>query len=119
MKNSESLKKTSDFQKVYKKKKSKAKKYLIMYIYKNNMNINRIGISCSKKVGNSVVRHRMTRLIREAYRLHEEYFNIGLDMVVVVRPSAKDVGYQEMSSALMHLANLHHITRRKLQKKVL
>ena len=83
-----------------------------MYIYKNDLNVNRIGISCSKKVGNSVVRHRMTRLIREAYRLHEEYFNIGLDMVVVVRPSAKDIGYHEMSSALMHLANLHHITCR-------
>ena len=112
MKNSESLKKTSDFQRVYKKRKSKANKYLIMYIYKNDLDVNRIGISCSKKVGNSVVRHRMTRLIREAYRLHEEYFNIGLDMVVVVRPSAKDIGYHEMSSALMHLANLHHITCR-------
>ena len=109
MNNSESLKKTSDFQRVYKKRKSKANKYLIMYIYKNDLNVNRIGISCSKKVANSVVRHRRTRLIREAYRLHEEYFNIGLDMVVVVRPSAKKIGYNEMSSALMHLANLHHI----------
>lgn len=110
MKFSESLKKTSDFQTVYKKRKSKANKYLIMYVHKNGLSINRLGISCSKKVGNSVVRHRMARLIRESYRLHEEYFNTGLDMVVVVRPSAKDIDYHKMSSALMHLSNLHHIT---------
>ncbi len=111
MKFSESLKKTSDFQAVYKKRKSKANKYLIMYVRRNNLDINRLGISCSKKVGNSVVRHRMTRLIRESYRLHEEYFNIGLDIVVVVRPSAKDINYNKMSSALMHLADLHRITK--------
>ncbi len=111
MKFSESLKKTSDFQAVYKKRKSKANKYLIMYVRRNNLDVNRLGISCSKKVGNSVVRHRMTRLIRESYRLHEEYFNIGLDIVVVVRPSAKDINYNKMSSALMHLADLHRITK--------
>ncbi len=112
MKFSESLKKTSDFQVVYKKRRSKANKYLIMYVNYNNLDKNRLGISCSKKVGNSVVRHKMTRLIRESYRLHEEYFNIGLDIVVVVRPNAKDIGYKEMSSAFMHLANLHKIVKK-------
>ncbi len=113
MKFSESLKKTSDFQVVYKNRKSKANKYLIMYVHRNNLDINRIGISCSKKVGNSVVRHKMTRLIRESYRLHEEYFNIGLDIVVVVRPSAKELNYHKMNSAFMHLANLHRIVNRE------
>ena len=113
MKYSESLKKTSDFQKVYKKRKSIANKYLIMYVKNNDLGINRLGISCSKKVGNSVVRHRMTRLIRESYRLHEEYFNIGLDIVVVVRPSARDINYHKMKGSFMHLANLHKIVKRK------
>ena len=109
MKFSESLKKNNDFQKVYRNGKSYANKYLVMYILENNTDRNRLGISASKKVGNSVVRHRVTRLVRESYRLHENIFNSGLDIVVVVRNSASSISYFEMESALLHLAKLHHI----------
>ena len=108
---SESLKRNMDFQFVYKKGKSYANKYLVMYILKNNMDKNRLGISVSKKVGNSIVRHRVTRLIRESYRLHENIFNSGLDIVVVARKSAAFVGYEEIESALLHLAKMHHIIK--------
>ena len=108
---SESLKKNKDFQVVYRKGKSYANKYLVMYILKNDMEINRVGISVSKKVGNSVVRHRLTRLVRESYRLHEEIFNSGLDIVVVARNSASKIGYSEIESALLHLGKLHKILR--------
>ena len=57
MKFSESLKKNRDFQNVYNNGKSYANKYLVMYVLENNLNRNRIGISVSKKVGNSVIRH--------------------------------------------------------------
>ena len=106
---SESLKKNSDFKNVYTRGKSYANKYLVMYVLENNPGKNRIGISVSKKVGNSVVRHRITRLIRESYRLHEKVFNSGLDIVVVARTSAKDCGYAEIESALLHLGKLHGI----------
>lgn len=86
---SESLKKYGDFQRVYKKGKSYANKYLIMYILEQDAQKNRIGISVSKKVGNSVVRHRITRLIRESYRLNESKFVDGLDIVVIARPALK------------------------------
>ena len=109
MKFSESLKKNDDFLKVYKKGKSKANRLLIMYVYPNSTDRNRIGISVSKKVGNSVVRHHMTRLIRESYRLNEEMFNSGLDIVVVVRPGASNAEFKKIESALLHLANLHHV----------
>lgn len=62
---SESLKKNQDFRNVYENGKSYADKYLVMYVLENNKNINRLGISASKKVGNSVVRHRFARLVRE------------------------------------------------------
>ena len=55
---------------------------------------NRLGISVSKKVGNSVVRHRITRLIRECYRLNEDLFKHNLDIVVIARAGAKDKSYQ-------------------------
>ena len=108
---SESLKKNSDFKNVYTHGKSFANKYLVMYVLENNLGKNRIGISVSKKVGNSVVRHRVTRLIRESYRLQENIFNSGLDIVVVARNSASTVKYDEIESALLHLGKLHHILK--------
>ena len=82
-----------------------------MYIKENGLDKNRIGISVSKKVGNSVVRHRVTRLVRESYRLHESIFNSGLDIVIVARPGAASVGYNEIESALLHLGKLHQIIK--------
>lgn len=111
MRFSESLKKNHQFQFVYKNGKSYANKYLVMYVKENGTEGNRIGISVSKKVGNSVVRHRVTRLVRESYRLHEAVFNSGLDIVVVARASAASVGYEEIESALLHLAKLHHMIK--------
>ena len=111
MKFSESLKKNSDFQNVYRNGKSYANKYLVMYVLENNKGINRLGISASKKIGNSVVRHRFTRLVRESYRLHENIFNSGLDIVVIARNSASSVSYWKIESALLHLAKLHHISK--------
>ena len=111
MKFSESLKKNSQFQFVYKSGKSYANKYMIMYVKKNGLEINRLGISVSKKVGNSVVRHRFCRLVRESYRLHEKVFNSGLDIVIVGRPSAATVGYEEVEEALLHLGKLHKMIK--------
>lgn len=111
MKFSESLKKNRQFQFVYKNGRSRANKYLVMYVKENGMGMNRIGISVSKKVGNSVVRHRITRLVRESYRLHENVFNSGLDMVIVARVSTADVGFYEIESALLHLAKLHGVVK--------
>ena len=59
MKYSESLKKNKDFQYIYRKGKSYANKYLVMYVLENGTGQNRLGISVSKKVGNSIVRHRL------------------------------------------------------------
>lgn len=112
MKFSESLKKNHQFQFVYKYGKSYANKFLVMYIKENGTgNKNRIGISVSKKVGNSVVRHRVTRLVRESYRLHENVFNSGLDIVIIARNNCAQASYEEIESALLHLAKLHEIVK--------
>ena len=109
MKYSESLKKNKDFQLVYKCGKSYANKYLVMYIKENNTGKNRLGISLSKKVGNSILRHRLTRLIRESYRLQEDRFRCGIDIVVIARIGAKGRTYKDIESALLHLGRLHEI----------
>ena len=91
MKYSESLKKNRDFQNVYKKGKSYANRYLVMYVLENDTDRNRLGISVSKKVGNSVIRHHVTR--------------------VIARNTAKDISYHEVESALLHLGGLHKILK--------
>lgn len=109
MKYSESLKKSADFTQVYQNGRSLANKYLVMYIRDNESKKNRLGISVSKKVGNSVVRHRLIRLIRESYRLQEDHFRCGIDIVIIARNSAKGKNYHEIESALIHLGGLHKI----------
>lgn len=111
MRFSESLKKNDLFQFVYRNGKSYANRYLVMYSRKNSLEKNRIGISVSKKVGNSVVRHRVTRLIRESYRLQEEMFNSGLDIVIVARSNAVDINFEEVKKTLVHLGKLHRILK--------
>jgi ribonuclease P protein component len=109
---SESLKKNRDFQTVYKEGKSYANRYLVLYVRENKLDKNRFGVSVSKKVGNSVVRHRIIRLIRESYRLQEDMFNSGLDMVVIARIHAKGKNFEEISSALQHLGKLQGVLKK-------
>jgi len=101
----QSLKKNFQFRFVYNKGKSLANRFLVMYVVKNRKytDTNRLGISVSKKVGKSVVRSRVTRLIRESYRLSEERILPGYDIVVIARVSAANATYHEIEKSLLSL----------------
>lgn len=101
--------KNKEFTEVYKLHQSKANKLLIMYVRKNDLDINRLGISISKKVGNSVVRHRFCRLVRESYRLNQNSLKSGFDIVVLARPGVVGLKCQEIEKAYLHLLGLHHL----------
>lgn len=105
----ESLKKNHQFRLVYNRGRSIANKYLVMYVLKNNTEANRLGISVSKKIGNSVVRSRVTRLIREAYRLSESNVKAGYDIVVIARAAMKGTTYRETHRSLNHLFKIHKL----------
>ncbi len=111
MKRFPSIKKNQDFQKVYQTGKSHANRQLVMYIRQTGKAETRIGISVSKKVGNSVVRHHLTRLLRESFRLNKDALKTGLDIVVVVRAAAKESEYKTIERAFLHLCGLHNILR--------
>lgn len=109
MRNFPSIKKNADFQNVYQSGRSHANKQLVMYVKPTERTETRIGISVSKKVGNSVVRHHVTRLLRESFRLHVDTLCKGLDIVVVARAAAKESNYKTIERAFMHLCGLHNI----------
>ena len=108
-----SIKKTNEYIKVYRRGKRLKNPWFDLIYKENGGSDDRLGISVSKKVGNSVVRHHLTRLVRESYRLHEEMFNSGLDIVVVARVNAKQASYHEIEKAMLHLANLHNILNKE------
>ena len=117
LKKTESLKNTNQFRSVYKNGKSHADKNLVMYVLDNKTDRNRFGISVSKKVGNSVVRHHLCRLIRESYRLHEDMFDSGLDIAVVVRRGTDSCTFHEIERSLIHLSEIHHIYKEHIDEK--
>ena len=74
------------------------------YKLENGLKRNHLGISVSKKVGNSIVRHHLARLIRENYRLSEELYKEGYDIVVIARVAAKDADYHIIEKSLSQLS---------------
>ena len=94
----QSLKKNFQFRYVYHKGRSFANRRLVMYIIKNG----------SKKVGKSVVRSHVTRLIRESYRSMEAELKRGYDIVVIARVSCNEASYWEVRDSLRHLMKKHN-----------
>lgn len=99
------IRKNSEFRNVYRKGKSISNNLLVLYTFKNfkNKDINRVGISVSKKVGKSVVRSRVKRLISESYRLNKESLKKGYDFVFIARINSKDKTYGEIEDSLKNL----------------
>lgn len=104
------LKKNFEFTTVYRRGKSFANELLVMYILKNKKNkdqnsdlYNRLGVSVSKKVGNSVVRSRSKRLITESFRLNSDSIAKGYDFVFIARNPIKDKSYFDAERAMKNL----------------
>ncbi len=97
------IRKNVEFRAIYRRGKSFSNALLVLYIYKNKKNLNRIGISVSKKVGKSVIRNRVKRLIKESYRLNRNELNIGYDLVFIARNAANGRNYNEIDEAVKNL----------------
>ena len=78
--------------------------YLVLYARPNRTATNRVGITASKKLGHAVVRNRVRRRLREIYRLNEERFTPGWDIVVVARSRCVDADFRKLTHAYLSLA---------------
>jgi ribonuclease P protein component len=97
------IRKNSEFRVVYKKGKSLANKLLVLYIFRNIKKLNRTGVSVSKKVGKSVIRNKVRRLIKESYRLNNTNLKQGYDLVFIARNSAKNRSFLEIQKSMLEL----------------
>lgn len=104
MKNTVSIKLNRDFRLLYKRGKSAVNPFLAIYARKTKNTSNRIGITVSTKVGKAVVRNRVRRRIREAYRINEEKFFPGLDIVIVARVRAATASFFDIEKSLLSLS---------------
>lgn len=103
MRFSTSLKLNHIFQRLY-RTDGCANGFLVLYARKNRTNTNRIGITVSKKLGKAHVRNRVRRRIREIYRLNEDRFLPGWDIVVVARTRAVDAEFFDLTAAFVQLS---------------
>ena len=78
--------------------------YLVLYARPNRLGINRVGITAGKKLGHAVVRNRVRRRLREVYRLNEDKFTPGWDIVVVARSRCIDADFSKLTAAYLSLA---------------
>lgn len=66
----------------------------------NRLDITRLGITVSKKIGNAVKRNKVKRLIREFYRTHKSSFPQGYDIVVIANEGAYGLAYRKIKEEL-------------------
>jgi len=114
MKFSSSLKLNHIFQRLY-HTKGVADGYLVLYCRKNRTEENRVGITVGKKLGKAHIRNRTRRRIREVYRLNEEKFQPGWDIVVVARSRAVDAPFEQLTKSYLTLAGKARLLREDIE----
>ena len=103
MKFSTSLKLNHIFQRLY-RTSGVANSYVVLYARKNGTDANRVGITVSKKLGHAVVRNRVRRRLRDVYRLNEDKFQSGWDLVIVARSKTVSAQFSKLTAAYLQAA---------------
>ncbi|MFA5560186.1 MAG: ribonuclease P protein component [Acholeplasmataceae bacterium] len=98
------IKKNSEIDAIFDLKQSKGNKFFVIYSTINNQNKNfRFAISIGKKYGSAVERNLMKRRIRMIISNLKDQLDSTLDFVIVVKPIAKTLNYQEIKQYIEEL----------------
>lgn len=107
------LKKNYEFRKVYGEGRYYVEKYLVMYLVKNGSDVNRVGFSVSKKVGNSVVRNRLRRYMKEVYRHMNSNVKQGFDIVFTGRVGSAEADYRAIEKNMLSVLKRARLANRE------
>ncbi|NLJ98310.1 MAG: ribonuclease P protein component [Tissierellia bacterium] len=107
------LRNNEDFKIVYRKGKNYWNRNLGIYIMKNDLDNSRIGFSITKKFGNSVVRNRTRRRIKEIYRQNFDNIKEGYDIIIIPKKNVVDITHKQLESAMLHIFKISHILKDK------
>lgn len=108
MQHTNSLTKNHLFKRLYQKGNKQVTPFLAMYALKRHpsqQHENLLGITVGLKVGNAVVRNKVRRRLREAYRIHEAQLKTGYQIVVVARNRCSTAQYQEIEKSFLLLCD--------------
>jgi ribonuclease P protein component, eubacterial len=106
----EILRKKSDFDAIYRAGESVPDRYVVLFYRKNDLPYTRTAFLASKKVGNSVQRNRAKRLMRESYRLNEDRFSAGYDLIFIARNTIEGKKLKDVEKSLMNAAARGKVT---------
>jgi len=100
---SERLRRTADFDRVYSEGKRIAGSSLVLFFCRSLPDQTRLGLSVSKKIGNAVVRNRVKRLLREAFRLNKQELKKGYDILLVARRGVEGLKFRQVEAVVLDL----------------
>ncbi|QQY79761.1 ribonuclease P protein component [Keratinibaculum paraultunense] len=116
MKKKYRLRSNEDFKKVYRNGKNYWNRNIVLYVMENELNYTRIGFSVTKKIGNSVVRNRVKRRMREICRLNFDNIKDGYDIILIPKKNVVDIGHNELESAILHVLRLARLMKNSGEK---
>ena len=90
------------FKVMFKKGKYISDQNITVYVLPSKEEKNFLGICVSKKHGNSVVRNKLKRWVREAYKVIEKDVRVGYNIVVLFKKNVliKDLSYEKIKEEL-------------------
>lgn len=103
------LTKNFEYIKVYQAGRRWSSPFFNMYIKKNSIGLTRLGVSVSKRIGNSVVRNRVKRRLKEAFKKNIGKVKKGYDVVVSAKVPIRDADFWDIERELKILFKRGHI----------
>ena len=102
-KKQERIRERKDYLKAFFKGEKIVDNCLVLFVLPTERKCTRLGISINKKVGRSVRRNRIKRILREIFRLNKHKLKKGHDIVFVVRKAATEKNYRQLEEIVLNL----------------
>ncbi|MEO8504203.1 MAG: ribonuclease P protein component [Acidobacteriota bacterium] len=100
----DTLRQRGDYLRCYRTGRRRSGKFLLLYVLQNQVSRPRLGITASRKVGSSVMRHRLKRRVRESFRRWPERKSLAaLDLVVHLQPACAKATFRALNEELSKL----------------